>query len=152
MDVREVVEALATSLFSTKSPVARRRWPCRSRIEDVGGRCHPKKSFSSATITSRILPFLLSGVVRVHEWVVYVQWRPLERLRCFYKVVEFLVGLGSLFDPLGEEAAVFFDGAVELRVWVLFPGLLLHDLGSVQLFWVNLPAEVELPRDELVQL
>ena len=34
---------------------------------------------------------------------------------------------------------------------MLFPDFLLHDLGCVQLFWVELLAETELARDELVR-
>lgn len=79
-----------------------------------------------------------------------MQRRPLQRLRRLGEVIDFLVGLRSLCHPLGEQAAVFADGAVEFRVWVLFPGFLLHDLGCVQLFGVELLAEVELARDELV--
>ena len=52
------------------------------------------------------------GPVLVEEWVVHVQGRPLERLRCLGEVVDFLVGPGSLLGPFGEQAAVLVDGAV----------------------------------------
>ncbi len=86
--------------------------------------------------------------VRVQEWVVDGERRPLQRLRCLREVVD--VVFGSLFDPIGKEAAVLADRAVELRVWVLFPIFLPHDLRCVQLVWVELLAEVELSCDELV--
>ena len=88
--------------------------------------------------------------VVVQERVVDVQRRPGERVGRLGEVVDLLVSCGSSLGPLGEDTAVLGDGAVELGVGVLFPGLLLHDLGCVELLGVKLLTEVELACDELV--